>query len=104
MTLPRREYVPAACGFLDRGMNEDARPREPVIDRAGIAQGTNPADPAGRRSLPAGMSGAEAELILDIVARVKARRFGRLVVVVSDGRLVDVEIVEKMDRRMLGDL
>jgi hypothetical protein len=40
----------------------------------------------------------EAELLLGALARVKAGRFGRLVVTVSDGRVVDVEVVEKIDR------
>jgi hypothetical protein len=43
----------------------------------------------------------EAELLLGALARVKARRFGRLIVTVSDGRVVDVEVVEKMDRELL---
>jgi len=43
----------------------------------------------------------EAELLLGALARVKARRFGRLIVSVNDGRVVDVEVVEKMDREVL---
>jgi hypothetical protein len=55
-------------------------------------------------ALPDGLSSREAQLILRIVARVKARGFGRLTVSVSDGRVVDVEIIEKMDRRALDGL
>ncbi len=43
----------------------------------------------------------EARLLLGARARVKARRFGRLVVTVNDGRLVDVEVIEKIDRNEL---
>jgi hypothetical protein len=43
----------------------------------------------------------EAELLLGALARVKARRFGRLIVTVNDGRVVDVEIIEKIDRDVL---
>jgi hypothetical protein len=45
--------------------------------------------------------GREAELLLGALARVKARRFGRLIVTVNDGRVVDVEVVEKIDRDVL---
>jgi len=43
----------------------------------------------------------EAELLLGALARVKARRFGRLVVTVNDGRIADVEVIEKIDRDVL---
>lgn len=75
-----------------------------VVDRTGIDRDENQADRAGGLSLPEGVSAEEAQLILYTVARVKAGRFGRLTVAVSDGRLVDVEIVEKMDRRVLAEL
>jgi len=39
--------------------------------------------------------------LLDALARLKARRFGRLTVVVSDGRVVDVEVSEKIDHDVL---
>jgi len=32
---------------------------------------------------------------------VKARRFGRLIVTVNEGRIVDVEVIEKIDRDVL---
>jgi hypothetical protein len=47
------------------------------------------------------VGGREAELLLGALARVKARRFGRLIVTVNDGRVVDVEVVEKIDRDVL---
>lgn len=53
---------------------------------------------------PRGIGEREAELLLGALARVKARRFGRLVVTVSDGRIVDVEVIEKIDRDVLRSL
>jgi len=40
-------------------------------------------------------------LLLDVFARLKARRFGRLTLTISDGRIVDVETAEKMDHDLL---
>ena len=51
--------------------------------------------------LPHGVSGREAMLLLDVFARLKARRFGRLTLTISDGRIVDVETAEKMDHDLL---
>lgn len=51
-----------------------------------------------------GVGGREAEVLLGALARVKAGRFGRLVITVSDGRIVDVEVVEKIDRDRLRSL
>jgi hypothetical protein len=43
-------------------------------------------------------------LLLDALARVKERRFGRLTLTISDGRVVDVEVVEKVDHDLLRGL
>jgi hypothetical protein len=51
--------------------------------------------------LPRGVSDREAMLLLDALARLKERRFGRLTVMVSDGRVVDVEVSEKIDHELL---
>jgi len=40
-------------------------------------------------------------LLLDALARLKERRFGRLTITVSEGRVVDVEVSEKIDRDLL---
>jgi hypothetical protein len=40
-------------------------------------------------------------LLLGALARVKGRKFGRLVVSVNDGRVADVEVIEKFDRDVL---
>jgi hypothetical protein len=40
-------------------------------------------------------------LLLDALARVKEHRFGPLTVMVSDGRVVDVEVSEKVDDDLL---
>ena len=50
--------------------------------------------------VPRGLSLGEAAFLLDVFARLKARRFGRLEVTVSDGRLMDVELVERLDRKL----
>jgi len=51
--------------------------------------------------LPHGVGDREAALLLDTLARLKGRRFGRLTVTVSDGRVVDVEVSEKIDHDLL---
>jgi hypothetical protein len=52
-------------------------------------------------AVPDGVSDREATLVLDVFARLKERRFGRLTVTVSDGKVVDVEVVEKVDHVLL---
>lgn len=54
--------------------------------------------------LPQGVSNREAMLLLDALARVKEHRFGRLTLTISDGRVVDVEVVEKVDHDLLRGL
>jgi len=51
--------------------------------------------------LPHGLSEREAMLLLDALARLKERRFGRLTLTISDGRVVDVEMIEKIDHDLL---
>ena len=51
--------------------------------------------------LPRGVSEREATLLLDALARLKEHRFGRLTVTIDDGRVVDVEVVQKMDHNLL---
>lgn len=58
-------------------------------------------DPPPTLAIPPGVTEREATLLLGALARVKARRFGRLVVAVSDARVVDVEVIEKVDRDVL---
>jgi len=43
----------------------------------------------------------EATLLLGALARVKTQRFGRVVVSISEARIVDVEVVEKVERDVL---
>lgn len=54
-----------------------------------------------RNIVPAGIGIGEAKLLLQLFAQLKARRFGRLEVTVSDGRVTDVQLVEKLDRELL---
>ncbi len=51
--------------------------------------------------LPPGVTEREATLLLGALARVKTQRFGRVIVSISDARVVDVEVVEKVDRDVL---
>lgn len=56
-------------------------------------------------SLPRGVTASEASLLLRLFVRLKERRFGRLTVAVSDGRLMDIELTEKVDRALFrGDI
>jgi hypothetical protein len=52
-------------------------------------------------ALPEGVSDREAMLLLDVFARLKEHRFGRLIIAMSDGKIVDVEVVEKIDHDVL---
>ncbi len=54
--------------------------------------------------LPQGITAGEAGLVLRALARLKEGRFGRLAVSVSDGRVVDIEVVEKLDRNLFRSL
>lgn len=64
-----------------------------------MARRQNTPDPSPR--LPEGMTAKEAVFLLGVFARLKEKRFGRLEVTVSDGRVVGVELVEKLDRKSL---
>lgn len=57
--------------------------------------------PGAAVALPEGVTAREARFLLEMFSRVKAKRFGRLAVAVSDGRVVDVEILEKIDRSLV---
>lgn len=54
--------------------------------------------------LPRGLTEREATLVLQTLARLKHHRFGRLTLTVSDGRVVDVELIEKIDHDVLRGL
>ena len=72
------------------------------VHRAAMASRTD--EPTSSSASPHGIGAREAELLLGMLARVKARRFGRLIVTVNDGRVVDVEVIEKIDREVLRTL
>jgi hypothetical protein len=86
--LPPRDDVPAQLrrGSCRRVTQNDTR-RVWIQAKYGVAFDASDA--------------REAELLLGALARVKARRFGRLIVTVNDGRVVDVEVIEKIDRNVL---
>jgi len=52
-------------------------------------------------ALPEGVSAREAMLLLGVFARLKEHRFGRLSLAMSEGKIVDVEVVEKVDHDVL---
>jgi hypothetical protein len=60
--------------------------------------------PNSATGLPLGVSDREAKLLLEAFARLKVHGFGRLTVLVSDGRVVDVEVSEKVDHGLLRNL
>lgn len=60
--------------------------------------GADSTDLLGNFALPEGVSRREALLLLTALRRIKKGRFGRVVVAVSDGRVVDIEVTEKVDR------
>jgi hypothetical protein len=51
--------------------------------------------------LPRGLSAKEAVFLLGVFARLKEKGSGRLEVTVSDGRIVDIQLVERLDRTAL---
>lgn len=75
-----------------------------IADRVRGGMTGPPPGAAGSVALPSGISEREARFLLGTLARVKACRFGRLHVAVSDGRVVDVEVAEKVDRNLLRNL
>jgi hypothetical protein len=51
--------------------------------------------------VPGGVTPREARFVLRMFTRLKEKRFGRLTLTLSDARLVDVELVERVDREIL---
>jgi hypothetical protein len=54
--------------------------------------------------LPNGITAREAAFLPELFARLKEKRFGRLEVTVSDGRVVDIQLIETFDRKLLPSL
>lgn len=54
-----------------------------------------------RLRLPDNVTEREAEFLLEAFARVKAGSFGRLTISVSDSRIVDIEVTERVDHNRL---
>jgi hypothetical protein len=51
--------------------------------------------------LPRGISDREGAISLDALACLKEHRFGRLSAIVSDGKIGDVDVSEKIDHDRL---
>lgn len=62
---------------------------------------SEPTGSATQIVLPEHVSPREALFVLTALARVKKSGFGRLVISVSDGRIVEIELVEKVERNIL---
>lgn len=56
------------------------------------------AERAPNPRLPKGLSAKEAVFLLEMLSRLKEKPSGRLEVTVSDGRLVDVQLVETFEK------
>ncbi len=82
---PLRPPDSRACGAV----------RYPVRNDAGLAV------PRAKPHLPENISPPEATFLIASLARLKRHGFGRLVISVSDGRVVDVEVVERVHRDLL---
>ncbi len=59
-----------------------------------------PDKPEAAPCAPQGVTAEEAKFLLTVFARLKEKRFGRLEVTVKDGRVISVELVEKLDRKL----
>lgn len=59
-----------------------------------------PDKPEAAPCLPQGVTPDEAKFLLRVFARLKEKRFGRLEVIVRDGCVISVELVEKLDRNL----
>ena len=91
LALVRRHLsVEGQVGVLPSGREGHRRVEAVAVDRL-----------SSKVSLPHGVSDREATFLLDILVRLKERRFGRLTLTVSDGRVVDVEVIEKIDHDLL---
>jgi hypothetical protein len=53
--------------------------------------------------LPRGLNAREAVFLLGVFARLKEKGSGRLEVTVSDGRIVDIQLVERLDWKTLAE-
>ncbi len=51
-------------------------------------------------ALPEGVTESEAMFLLDLFARLKEKRFGRVEVTMREGSVTNIELVEKVDRRL----
>jgi hypothetical protein len=112
---PRTDPVPGRPASRRAPAGEESRPSPVASQQAGergalcpsraedLKGGVVPVDKLSS-GLPQGVSGREAVLLLDTLARLKERRFGRLTVTISDGRVVDIEVTEKIDHELLRNL
>lgn len=71
------------------------------LDGQMAVQGTDLNQGGRTIQLPDGISAREALVLLTALSRVKKRGFGRLALTVGDGRVIDVEIIEKIHRDVL---
>lgn len=72
-----------------------------ATEKAPVHVNTRARRPSATVAIPKGITIREALFLLGALARVKEHKFGRLGVTVGDGRVVDIELTEKIDRRVL---
>ncbi len=72
-----------------------------LLTREKFAADSEAVSPEQAVRLPPGITPREADFLLRALLRVKERRFGRLTVTVGDGRVVDIELVEKVHHDVL---
>jgi hypothetical protein len=66
---------------------------------AGATPEPSPADPAATRPDPVGLTADELEVIRRVRDSLRAIRFGTVLIVVQDGKVVQIETAEKIRLR-----
>lgn len=66
---------------------------------AGATPESSAADPAARRPDPVGLTADELEVIRRVRDSLRAIRFGTVLIVVQDGKVVQIETAEKIRLR-----
>jgi hypothetical protein len=60
---------------------------------------TRPAGPADERDLPDDLTDEEREVVARVVAILRRLRFGTVLLIVQDGKVVQIEMAEKFRLR-----
>lgn len=60
---------------------------------------TRPAEPPDETGLPGGLTDEEREVVARVVAILRRLRYGTVLLVVQDGKVVQIEMAEKFRLR-----